>query len=409
MQKEIVKYANVLYHKRFLKCGGVERYETELCKKYSKLGYEIDLFYEDCLNDEWLEIIEKAIGKDHVHKYHGEIIYCNTLFINYDMDGFIDNVIADEVINVIHANFMLQQKFKLHTYPTITKRLGVSDIVSKAYDKRFGLKCKTCYNPIVIEDSDKKRVLTLISATRLTEEKGKDRMIRLINELDKNKIPFYYHIFTNDIDDIKHPNVFYHKPTIDIRPYIANADYTIQLSSSEGYSYTVLESLCLGTPVIVSDLEVFKEMGVNKKNGFILPLDMKDIPIDEIYHANLKGFNYIPRKDDYEKYLYKGKTKIIKEKIMRVKIIRPVFDSVSKVHYVSPREYGLNQINHKDGYPNKPVGTIVDLENERAKVIVSNGYAIYVEKPDTYVEKVIDEVKKIRKPRASKTNLKKVK
>lgn len=291
----------------------------------------------------------------------------------------------------------------MHDDIRFTKRLAVSKENSKAYKKRFNLESEVCYNPITIKPLDTRKVLTLISATRLTKEKGKERMIRLMNELDRNHIPYYWHIFTNDIDDIKNPNVMYHKPTLDIRPYINNADYLVQLSSSEGYCYSILEALCMGTPVITTDLPVFSEMGViNGKNGWILPLDMKNIPIKEICETELK-FDYTPRKDNYEKYLYKGKTTYITEEIMKVRIIKEVHDTVAKVHYVRPDH--IRNSKASDGEDIKPVGTIVDLPQSRANVIVKAGYAIYVEKEPT----IIDEIKKVKKPRASKTNLKGIK
>ena len=73
--------------------------------------------------------------------------------------------------------------------------------------------------------------------------------------------------------------------------YMADADYTIQLSDSEGFCYAVHESLSVGTPVIVTDIPIFK-MIVNGYNGYRLPLDMSKIPIDEIINNIPKGFMY---------------------------------------------------------------------------------------------------------------------
>ena len=39
---------------------------------------------------------------------------------------------------------------------------------------------------------------------------------------------------------------------LNIRDYIAKADYTIQLSDTEAYCYTMIESLLLNVPVIVT-------------------------------------------------------------------------------------------------------------------------------------------------------------
>jgi glycosyltransferase involved in cell wall biosynthesis len=46
-------------------------------------------------------------------------------------------------------------------------------------------------------------------------------------------------------------------PRLDIRDYIADADYLVQLSDTEAWSYSVLESLSLGTPVITTPIPCF--------------------------------------------------------------------------------------------------------------------------------------------------------
>ena len=83
--------------------------------------------------------------------------------------------------------------------------------------------------------------------------------------------------------------LIYMKPRLDIRDYIADADYLVQLSDTEAFSYSILESLCLGTPVIITPIPSSIEMGVkNGINGYILDFSMKDIPITQIYKTFLK-------------------------------------------------------------------------------------------------------------------------
>ena len=84
------------------------------------------------------------------------------------------------------------------------------------------------YNPIDIEKP--KKVLNLVSATRLTKEKGKSRIIKLAVALEKAGIPFVWNIFTDDEKEILHPNIAFLKPRLDVTNYIANADYLVQLS-----------------------------------------------------------------------------------------------------------------------------------------------------------------------------------
>ena len=57
----------------------------------------------------------------------------------------------------------------------ITRYLGVSELVCDTFEEMTGNKTELAYNPIEIKKP--KKVLNLISATRLTAEKGRGRMI----------------------------------------------------------------------------------------------------------------------------------------------------------------------------------------------------------------------------------------
>ena len=93
---------------------------------------------------------------------------------------------------------------------------------------------------------------------------------------------------------------------LDIIDFIANADYLVQLSDTEGYSYSIVEALSVGTPVICTAFAVAEEQGiVNGKTGFILPMDMSDIPVDAIYKG-VKFAKVKPRESHYEEVLAPG-------------------------------------------------------------------------------------------------------
>ena len=117
-------------------------------------------------------------------------------------------------------------------------------------------------------------------------------------------------IFTDDNLPIKNPNVIYMEPRLNITPYMKSAHYVVQLSNDvEGFGFTPGEALSVGTPVIVTDVRAFKEIGVNKDNGFILDLDMRNVPIREIYEkADKFNFKYEPPKDNWNKLLAPGES-----------------------------------------------------------------------------------------------------
>ena len=130
---------------------------------------------------------------------------------------------------------------------------------------------------------------------------------KLAKALDEAEIPYIWTIFTNDTKIIQHPRIIFMEPQLDIRDYIAKSDYTIQLSDTEAYCYTMIESLMLGVPVIVTPWPCLKELKIDNKYGFILPFDMNNIPVNEIYNKKFNfKYNLVP--DNWNNILEPGKS-----------------------------------------------------------------------------------------------------
>ena len=288
---------NIFYFRVLNSIGGIETFFYYLAKKYK--DWDITVYYST--GD--AKQVRRLRQYVRVKRYQGEHIKCDKAFFNFNVD-IIDNVEAKEYIQIAHGDYKAMG-IKPNTHPKLTKYLGVSKQVCNTYKEVTGYDTELVYNPIEIDKP--KKVLNLISATRLTSEKGKDRMEKLGRMLDEAGIPYIWTIFTDDVDAIKNNNIAYMRPRLDIINYIANADYLVQLSDNEGYCYSVVESLCVGTPVIVTDCPVFRELGVDKSNGFILDFDLSDVPIDKIYKG-LPEFKYTPKKDNWDKILVKGKS-----------------------------------------------------------------------------------------------------
>lgn len=308
-----MKYANVFYIPHFNIIGGIETYAYELAKKYK--DKDIVFVYSDKSSDiKQLNRIRKYARVIYQPFNATEKIKCDRLFVMYRSK--IELFESDEVIQIIHADYEAQN-LKPNLDDRIKEHYGVSKAVAESFERISGVKVKVAYNPLTIDKP--RKVLRLISATRLTKEKGKDRMIKLANELDKAGIPYEWRIFTNDSLPIPNENVIYMKPRLDIRDYIADADYLVQLSDTEAFSYSILESLCLGTPVIITNIPSSIEMGVkNGINGYILDFFMKDIPITQIY-TKIPKFTFKMPKDIYGKLLIDKPTKYNPNELVKVK------------------------------------------------------------------------------------------
>ena len=315
-----MKYANVFYIPHFNIIGGIETYAYELAKKYK--DKDITFVYSDKTSDiNQLNRIRKYARVIYQPFDSKEPIKCKKLFVMYRSK--IELFEADEVIQIIHADYEAQN-LKPNLDERIIEHYGVSKAVADSYNRISGVDVCVCYNPLTIDKP--KRILRLISATRLTKEKGKDRMIKLADALDKAGIPYEWRIFTNDSLPIPNKNVIYMTPRLDIRDYIADADYLVQLSDTEAFSYSILESLCLGTPVIITPILSSIEMGVKQGlNGYILDFSMKDIPIDDIYNK-IPKFTFKPPKDKYNELLIDEPSTYDPEKLVKVIVRRSYKD-----------------------------------------------------------------------------------
>lgn len=313
-------YTNVFYVPHFNIIGGIETYCYELVKKYK--DKDITFVYSDTTSDiNQLNRIRKYCRVIY-QPYNAENkIKCKRLFVMYRCK--LELFDAEEVIQIIHADYEAQN-LKPNLDEQIIAHYGVSKAVADSYKRISGVDVDVCYNPLTIDKP--KKILRLISATRLTKEKGKDRMVKLADALDKAGIPYEWRIFTNDKLPIPNKNVMYMTPRLDIRDYIADADYLVQLSDTEAFSYSILESLCLGTPVIITNIPSSIEMGVkNGLNGYILDFSMKNIPIMDIYEK-IPDFTFKPPKDRYNELLIDAPSTYNPEEIIKVIVKRSYKD-----------------------------------------------------------------------------------
>lgn len=316
------KYTNVFYMNALGEIGGIETYIWEIAKKYKT--WDITCIYKEA-HPKQISRLRKLIR---CVKFTDKFD-CEVLFIAHNSirpEDLLIDPIKTEVNNIAHCNY-IENKLCVNGSKYIDNYYAVSKESAKAYEtllKKNGIdkEVKVLYNPITINDTPK--LLKLISATRLSHEKGKDRMIKLAEELNNKKIPFMWLVFTNgDIPNI--PNMVKMETRLDIREYIKEADYLVQLSDTEGCPYSILESLSLGTPVITTPIESLKEIGVNEENSYTLPFDMSYIPIDDIYNK-IPTFTYKPPKDEYDKILIHKQNNYKNDGLIEVKALMPYED-----------------------------------------------------------------------------------
>ena len=316
-----LRLKNVLYFPGFNCVGGIETFCYEMGLKYGR-DYDLTVIYQHGDADMMKHLAEVM----RVIRYRpGDKIICDVFIFGYGHE-ILENVEAKEIIQTFHADYIcrhLNPSFD----PRITKRFGVADNTTNGIREHYewAKDIQTMYNPYTVKKP--RKILNLISATRLTPEKGFERMVTFANALDKAGVPFHWTVYTDKPREFPNKSVAVMPHRLDILDFIADADYLVQLSDTEGYSYSIVEALSVGTPVICTDIPVAEEQGViNGKTGFILPMDMKNLPIDAICKG-VKKFKCEPRESHYDEILAKGGADYAEELKKKVTV------SVTKVYY----------------------------------------------------------------------------
>lgn len=295
----MIEHSNIFYVKDISIIGGVETFLYELVKKYK--DYDIAVVYKTA-NVNQLKRLRKYCK---AYKHINQKIKCNVAIINYDT-SIIDYICENaKIYQVIHADYENEAyRWKPPTHKRIYKYIAITKHIEESFKRMTGFdNVILSYNPLKIEKSKK---LVLLSATRLSRIKGKDRMIALANELDRQHIDYIWYIFTNDKNEIPNKNVVYMTPRLDIGYWFDNCDYVIQLSDTEGLSYTINEALYRNKPIIVTPLPYLNEIGVKDDiNAYILNYDCSNVKDIVSKIKNIPKFEFKKLKDKYNTILDK--------------------------------------------------------------------------------------------------------
>lgn len=253
-----------------------------------------------------------------MEKYQEGKVYECDIFIRNSVWGLIpQNIKAKRMIEMRHANYkyLLEKGWLYQQYKDmgIKEIVGCGEFVSKMSHEALGDNPTTIKN-ILLPRKETQKVLKLISCTRLDGQKGWNRMLKMCDMMKNAGIKFEWNIFTNAPQKCQYEEIHFWKQRYDIWDYLADADYTVLLSDSEGLPYTVQESLQYQVPCIVTNVGGCIELIKDGINGYVIPLDM---------NFDINKIKKIPKCPEYDnhaledwlKYLeYDGE--IIDEKVL---------------------------------------------------------------------------------------------
>lgn len=316
-------YENVFYFKTISSIGGCESFFWYLSQLYN----DFTIVYRN--GDP--EQVKRLAKNVEIIKYEDKYgtIKCKRFFCNYGLDIPVE---AEEKYHIIHCDYK-HTNFKPIMYPNF-KYIGVSKLACDSFKELTGIEAELIYNPVVIKKTNTPKLkdkLHLISATRLTAEKGGERINQLCRLLEKNNIDYEWTVYSNRRFRFYGRNIKIEKPKLDLRKEMEQATYVVQLSSHESFGLTVAESLMLGTPVIITDIPAFKEIGCKHgENAIICDLDMRNVDI-ELIKKGLPQFEYNPPKSNWGKYLSNKGNYNPQEKI-KVRTLRRIWLIEEDIH-----------------------------------------------------------------------------
>lgn len=331
-------FANVYYFRIINRIGGTEQFLYELAKKYHK--YDLTIMYDECDFDQMMRL-RKLVRC--IRRQRGKTYYAKRAFYNFNIEA-IEQIEADEHIFVCHAIYQELGYKPPINHHKLDRIIGVSKYAKDKIIMQEALQnvekpVEYCYNPITLEEV--KPVVRIVSACRLEDAtKGGDRTMQLIEALDRycaeNNRNYLWTIFTNHVSTpLTSPNVVYMKPRTDVRPYIADADWLVQVSNDmESYCYSIQEALGYGTGVVRTPLTVCKEFNIPKQAEIVLDWNCENIDeVAEKIFKPRKKFSYKPPEDSWDKLLLQKPSEYVyKEQNVLVKPITNYYDLELQKH-----------------------------------------------------------------------------
>ncbi len=411
-----IKHDNIVYISNISQLGGVETWAYQIAKKYKDTDVAVVCKTAD---DKQRQRLSQLCP---VYIHTNQRIECKVLVTNYDNSilDYLDNPEQTLKCATIHGDYCNEAYTE---YPVIDPRydkwLAVTQYIARTFSEKFGVETELCYNPLDVDEDIGKRPLILISATRLTEIKGRDRMKMLAKEMDNSGIPYIWFIFSNDTleqndeEPRVSPNIIYMEPRLDVSIFMNIADYLVQVSNNEALPYSINEMTYRNKPVIVTPLPFLEEIGLkDNENCYILNFDCSNIKDVVAKIQNIPKFKYERLKDNYDNvFVLNSKSRY--EQIKKTKYKVRATHKYEQIAFVDNElgyipiagdewevDFYRYQTLESQGYVTlveKLKGSLEDISNTEPDIIVNKDIQVYGDTPKEADKIDIKELKKLKK------------
>ena len=148
-----------------------------------------------------------------------------------------------------HANYKylkdtgkLEQQYVLDD--RVTEHLACGEFVAMMYEEVSGQKIPFIPN-ILAPKKKTEKIYRFLSTSRVyDEDKGWKEILKFCEMLKAAKIKFEFTIFSKlppDVTRIPYEEIHVYEPRLDIQDYIADTDYIVLFTKSEGRPYSIAE------------------------------------------------------------------------------------------------------------------------------------------------------------------------
>ena len=265
----------VMYIGNAHKIGGVETFIYTFCKEMHEL-YDIIVVYSEHMDAMQIARLAEFVQ---VMRNPSKVIICDTLISNRITDDVPQNIKYKRKIQMCHT---CQMKENYQIKKGWDDIVFVSQVAADSFREQAP-EYKVIHNLTSTEKP--RKTLLLISAQRMTYEKGEQRIIELAETFTRNNIPFLWIVFTKDKLSKHVPGVVVADPTLYAKDFFKRADYVVGLSDIEAYGYTLVEAMQSGVPVLTTPISVLDEIGFKDGvNGYIVPFDAKEADVKKFYN-----------------------------------------------------------------------------------------------------------------------------
>lgn len=333
--------------------GGVETFIYNFCREMKKY-YDIVVVYS-----EHMDALQIARLAEHVQvtRNTNRVINCDVLISNRITDDVPDNIKFKKKVQMCHT-CQMRENYQI--------KKGWDDIVFVSQVAADSFRDQAPEYEVIpnLSSTEKPRkTLLLVSAQRMTYEKGEKRIIELAENFRRKGIPFLWVVFSKSQLSRHVPGVVVADPTLDARSFFKKADYVVGLSDIEAYGYTLVEAMELGVPVLTTPISVLDEIGFEEGvNGWIVPYEASEADVEKYYNEIPKPK---PMKNNNKEIVAKWQQLLGPAEPTHA--YKPLTDFVK---VIIKESYGDLELKR-----NMMPGDIVSMRKERALILINLGKA----------------------------------